>query len=346
MERSRQSLDLRGRMRDYSQPPIRRSVATRRYAGHDFRQNGRRPALAAPQQIAPKVVAKQQPIRPRPRVVPAPRPSIAGAAPQKIAKKYPAKPRQAKSSVLKRYALRMPKLSANLTESYKKTKKQKHKLRSIAISAMAAIVFSSGMYASLHTWQTNRAVVAEVQGTSSSTPVIGAADDGEVPDETEVTGDMLARYVVAPSLPRYITIEKLGVKARVLRMGLTKSGALAAPKNIYDAGWYEGSVKPGESKGAALIDGHVLGPTKSAVFSKLSNLEDGDVIDIERGDGLHVRYEVRGRDVYARNQTDMAKAMRPFDTRKPGLNIITCHGKYSQDDKTYDERLVVYAVAI
>lgn len=342
MEQGRHSVDIRGRMRDYSQPPVRRSV-TRRLVGQDMPARRQKPTQAhIVQKPAPTKTTVAVPV-PAVRRVP-----MMPAAPSKATKQYPSKPRQSRSHVLKRHAIKTPAISAPAPKTYKRTKKQKSTKRSLVITAMAAIVFLSGIYASWHTWHTNREVVAGVRGANSDTraPAAGEMSGDETPDETDVTPDQFARYVVAPSLPRYLTIEKLGVKSRVLRMGLTRDGALDTPKNIYDTGWYEGSVKPGESSGATLIDGHVYGPTKSAVFSRLDELNNGDVIDIERGDGLHVRYQVAGRDVYEKDQTDMAKAMRSFDPKKPGLNLITCHGKYSRSDQTYDKRLVIYAVAL
>jgi hypothetical protein len=40
----------------------------------------------------------------------------------------------------------------------------------------------------------------------------------------------------------------------------------------------------------------------------------------------------------------MSKALSSVSADKAGLNIITCAGKYLPDQKTFEQRLVVYAV--
>ncbi len=358
---------MHGRMRDYSQSPVRRLVA-RRYISdsqpmtlpikntipkginpaHTVKHAAIQARTILQQDFLPtQKIQKSTPAAVRiPGLPVSPQPVV---VPVNRNKAKPAKPRQSRSQVLLRNALSPPQIVVNNSTHHKKAMHKKKKLKTVSIMVMASIVFMSGIYASWHTWSTNRAVVAQVQGATSTNNNEAAPTgetEGEVPDETEVTAAQMNAHKVGPNLPRFINIEKLGVHSRVKRMGLTKDGALEAPNNIYDAGWYEGSAKPGDPKGATLIDGHVYGPSKSAIFSRLDELKDGDVIDIERGDGLHVRYQVVARDVYDRETTDMVKATRAFDPTKPGLNIVTCHGKYDTKAKTYKQRLVVYAVQI
>ena len=90
----------------------------------------------------------------------------------------------------------------------------------------------------------------------------------EASDESPPTADETRAYVVSPEAPRYLSIERLGIVARVLQLGKAVDGKIAAPAGIWDVGWYEASQPPGEP-GVSFIDGHISGPTLRAVFTDL-----------------------------------------------------------------------------
>ena len=124
--------------------------------------------------------------------------------------------------------------------------------------------------------------------------VIETTEDDEEEElvEEEPTPTEIKEYIVAADRPRYLSIEKIGVnKARVLPMGVNAKGELDTPVNIYDVGWYEASGKPGQG-GTAIIDGHNGGPHVLGVFKNTPTLVNGDIITIERGDGVVFRYKV------------------------------------------------------
>ena len=77
-----------------------------------------------------------------------------------------------------------------------------------------------------------------------------------VPSTTPIPKSTVAAYSVAPNLPKYLIIPKLYVDSRVLSVGVTSSGAVGVPDNIYDTAWYNESSAPGQP-GAMLIDGHI-----------------------------------------------------------------------------------------
>ena len=170
----------------------------------------------------------------------------------------------------------------------------------------------------------------------------------EALDETEVSADERAAYNVAPDRPRYLSIEKLGVKdARVFAMGLKSSGELNTPAGIYDVGWYSSSGKPGEGR-TVLIDGHNGGPTKVGVFKYLPELEEGDLITLERGDGEIFEYKVVENKEISLNDSDsyMAIALTSPERGKESLTLITCTGEWSQTKQTYLSRQFVRAVLV
>lgn len=179
----------------------------------------------------------------------------------------------------------------------------------------------------------------DLAGTSS--PTLPRTEEGR--DERHVASSDIEQYNVPADAPRLLTIPVIGVKARILPMGLDTQGVLQSPNNISDVGWYTGSAKPG-TNGAMLVDGHVSGPTKPGVFKQLASLKRGDVIYVERGDGKKSTYSVKMTENTPVGSIDMRKAMQPIIANQEGLNLITCSGRFDAKTQTYDHRTIVYAV--
>lgn len=170
-----------------------------------------------------------------------------------------------------------------------------------------------------------------------------AAPDAEIEasDETEVTAETKDNYIVAGDMPRYLGIEKLNMKARIKEMSINSLGAVQAPVNIYDSGWYKGSAKPG-TPGAAFIDGHASGSTRQGLFAYLDTLKNGDTVTVEQGDGTIYTYKVVNIETVSKDAVDMNKALKVHGDAEQGLNLMTCTGKWLADQETYDKRVVVY----
>ncbi|MGH3156410.1 MAG: class F sortase, partial [Streptosporangiaceae bacterium] len=84
--------------------------------------------------------------------------------------------------------------------------------------------------------------------------------------------------------PVYLTIPAIGVRTRLIRLGLTHSGGLQAPGTTAVAGWYTGSPPPG-AVGAAVIGGHVDSYVGPGVFFTLRLLHPGDRIYVRQAGG-------------------------------------------------------------
>lgn len=165
-------------------------------------------------------------------------------------------------------------------------------------------------------------------------------------DETQPSEAEVAEYTVAPDRPRYLTIEKLGVnKSRILPMGVNSAGELDTPNNIFDVGWYEGSGKPGEGK-TMMIDGHNGGPHVYGVFKNLPSLVEGDIIQVERGDGAVFKYAVVENTAVplAESNEYMSTAAKSPKAGKEAVTLITCTGEWSQQQGTYLSRQFTRAV--
>ena len=92
---------------------------------------------------------------------------------------------------------------------------------------------------------------------------------------------------------------------------------MQAPINVFDAGWYTGSVRPGQ-KGASIIVGHVSGPTRHGIFEKLSQLKNGDSITIGNGAGNVFNF---GNNALAASRAHAANPESPLK----GLEIGRAH---------------------
>lgn len=192
---------------------------------------------------------------------------------------------------------------------------------------------------------------AEKEGSTRATVVnnaIAPEDTAESVDEGEITAEDTANYTVTADKPRYLSIEKLGiVNARIIEVGLSSEGRLQTPSNIFDVGWYRSSAKPGTG-GTLLIDGHNGGPTTAGVFKRLPELNPGDTIKIERGDGKIFTYSVVENNSVALSEADsqMSKMQTSPVFGKESISLITCTGTWSLSQQTFLERQFLRAVLI
>ncbi len=177
-------------------------------------------------------------------------------------------------------------------------------------------------------------------GEVRATNVVGTDVEAQEVDETEPTPEEVADFTVPASNPRYITIPSLGnVWGRqVISVGLTRTGALDTPYNIFQAGWYNQSAKPG-SGGAIVIDGHNGGPNVIGIFKHLPNAPIGEKVIIERGDGAIFTYTIVKNDTIPLSESDdyMREIFKKIDGKET-VTIITCTGEWSQTRQTYLSR--------
>ena len=214
--------------------------------------------------------------------------------------------------------------------------------RTIVISAIALVVAAVIGFVVYDFWAVSQKTHSILKAPGIVTHNTGdgkKASEGS--DTTALTKDDLAVYTVAPDEPRILKIDRLGLAARIRPMGLNSDKSIQAPKNINDAGWYQGSAKPGET-GALFIDGHASGSSRLGLFAYLDTLEKGDVVQLERGDGAKLSYRVVNVAVVPLKSIDMSKILAPYPGVEKGLNLMTCTGAWVKDANTLDHRVVVY----
>lgn len=181
---------------------------------------------------------------------------------------------------------------------------------------------------------------AEADRSRGRSSVESQIDTGDEISERRPTN--MQTYQVSEDLPRILYIDNMGLSARVRRVGVGTQSELRLPSNIYDVGWYESSVKPGEP-GAVVLTGHASGPSKPGIFHDLTELKPGDEFELETGGGKIYRYYVAKMEAF-KDDDPLDPMLASAVPGTPGLNLITETGTYDSKANTYDQRLVIYAV--
>ena len=149
-----------------------------------------------------------------------------------------------------------------------------------------------------------------------------------------------------------LIIEKIGVDAPVVAMGVDENGIPQVPNNPYDVVWYNWSSKPGWGSNAVFAghyDWTVNHQGVAGVFYSLANLTVDDIIEVRLDDGTDYKYRVIGN--LAIHDGD-PKAMEMMGaTPSDMVTLITCGGVWTPDPSnplggSYDYRQFVRAQLI
>lgn len=172
-------------------------------------------------------------------------------------------------------------------------------------------------------------------------------DEAPSPAEPEATpvvreAKPVVREAADVADPRRIEIPAIGVRARVIPLGLNADRTLEVPADFGETGWWTGGPEPGE-RGAAVIAGHVDSRTGPAVFHRLEDLRAGDEIRVRRDDRTTVRFVVRRLE---RHGKDAFPTRRVYArTRGPSLRLVTCSGDFDAATGHYVDNTIVFADA-
>jgi LPXTG-site transpeptidase (sortase) family protein len=141
--------------------------------------------------------------------------------------------------------------------------------------------------------------------------------------------------------PTGLVIPAIGVRTKLIRLGLTAGGALQVPTSTSVAGWYTGSPRPGAT-GAAVIAGHIdsyLGP---GVFFRLRELRPGDLVYVQRGHGSLAVFRVTAVRTVLKSRFPSAAVYGAVPTSQ--LRLITCGGTFDPATGHYLSNVIVFAV--
>ena len=145
------------------------------------------------------------------------------------------------------------------------------------------------------------------------------------------------------SLPVSVAIPAIGVRSRLLRLGLNPDGTIQVPSLVTsadEAAWYKYSATPGQP-GTAVIEGHVDSYHGPAVFFRLGALRPGNRIEVTLSDGVTAVFLVTGVRQYAKDEFP-AKTVYA-QASYPALRLITCGGDFDPATGHYLSSVVVFA---
>ncbi len=142
-------------------------------------------------------------------------------------------------------------------------------------------------------------------------------------------------------VPARLKVPSLGIDAAVEQVGLKGDGSMGTPQDFDDVAWYAPGGKPG-AEGNTVFAGHVNnGRTTAGVFTHLSKLKAGDYITVADAARRSVVYRVSD---IAKYPADEAPPAELFTTDGPSkLVLITCEGDWVPAERTFSNRLVVFA---
>jgi hypothetical protein len=143
--------------------------------------------------------------------------------------------------------------------------------------------------------------------------------------------------------PVYLSIPVIGVRTRLVRLGLTAQGTLQVPASTSVAGWYTGSPRPGQV-GSAVIAGHIDSTSGPGMFFRLRLLRPGDRVYIRRADGTLAVFGIYAERSYPKDRFPTQRVYGPAPS--PGLRLITCGGTFDAATGSYLSNIVVYATQI
>ena len=147
----------------------------------------------------------------------------------------------------------------------------------------------------------------------------------------------------AVSRPVRLIIPAIGVRTRLVELGITPSGAIQVPSTTAVAGWYTGSPRPG-AIGSSVIAGHVDSYVGPGVFFRLRLLRPAERIYVRRADGTLAVFQVTAVRTYLKRRFPTEAVYGPAPG--PQLRLITCGGTFDPALRSYLSNVVVYAVGI
>ena len=140
--------------------------------------------------------------------------------------------------------------------------------------------------------------------------------------------------------PVWLSIPSIGVRTRLIRLGVNSDGTLQVPSSTTVAGWYTGSPRPG-TVGSAIIAGHVDSRSGPGIFFWLRTLRPGDRVYVGRADGTMAVFTVTKIRRFAKDQFPTAAVYGPVPDSE--LRLITCGGIFDRSLGSYLSNVVVFA---
>jgi sortase (surface protein transpeptidase) len=168
--------------------------------------------------------------------------------------------------------------------------------------------------------------------TGEDGPVITNVGDIPIYDLNTATATPLPGPPLNDSPLARMIIEKIGVDAPVITLGLDANSVPEVPSGPYEVAWYDWSYRPGWGSNAVFsghVDWTINGQPVVGVFYYLRDLGLDDEIKIVLEDGTEYRYSVTANQALEDDDPNTRKVMDP--TPNDVITIITCGGTWIRD---------------
>jgi hypothetical protein len=143
--------------------------------------------------------------------------------------------------------------------------------------------------------------------------------------------------------PATLAIPAIGVRTKLIRLGITSQGTLQVPVSAAVAGWFTGSPRPG-GIGASIIAGHIDSYTGPGVFFRLRDLHRGQKVYVTRANGSVATFRITAVRTYAKDRFPTAAVYGPVPDAE--LRLVTCGGQFDNATGSYLSNVVAYAVLV
>jgi sortase (surface protein transpeptidase) len=143
--------------------------------------------------------------------------------------------------------------------------------------------------------------------------------------------------------PVTLIVPSIGVKSRLIKLGVTPSGALQVPGDVTVPGWYTFSPRPG-AIGSSIIAGHIDSRSGPGVFYRLRLMQPGQRIFVRRTDHTLAVFRVTAKHMYPKADFPTQDVYGPAPT--PQLRLITCGGTFDPATGHYLSNVIVFATLV
>ena len=192
------------------------------------------------------------------------------------------------------------------------------------------------------------AVTALLRGTQDEPrqpPLAAVATDAAPPDNAPSPGDdsstaLTSGPLMSTSAPTRVVIPALDIDVPLVGLGQQTDGSMQVPTDATTVGWYTKAPTPG-ALGPAVLAGHVDYKKKPGTFNKLTDLNVGDSINVDRQDGSMAMFKVVKIKRYAKSEFPSDAVYGAIN--RAGLRLITCGGNFDSTAGHYEDNIVVYA---
>lgn len=182
--------------------------------------------------------------------------------------------------------------------------------------------------------------LATIRLRSPPTPVHQPATTEQITPQSTEKEQPAQPFTMSASDPTRLRITDINVDTSFVQLEQHDDGTMQVPKSPEVAGWYRLGPTPGEL-GPAIIVGHVDSSRGPAIFWRISQLELGQKIEVDRTDGSTAIFAVSQVSIFDQNYFPTEEVYGNIDYA--GLRIITCGGQYIRDIERYTHNVVVFA---